>query len=208
MVLISKCIVFALLFQVYIRDQSFDPLQFYAFGRPCPIVCTKQNEGSTHSQSSNLADHASFNEVRCSKGHHWLHKKTIADVVEALVGAFIVDSGFKAAASFLRWIGIQVDFEASQVSNVCIASTSYMQLRARMDIGALEKLLGHQFLHKGLLLQAFVHPSYNQHGAGCYQVCTASFLLLVLSNRHSSLLNDLMVWTRDWSFLEMLCWIT
>ncbi|XP_050272142.1 dicer-like protein 4 isoform X2 [Quercus robur] len=155
--------------QVYIRDQSFDPLQFYAFGRPCPIICNKQNEGSTHSQSSNLADCASFNEVRCSKGHHWLHKKTIADVVEALVGAFIVDSGFKAATSFLRWIGIQVDFEASQVSNVCIASTSYMPLRARMDIGALEKLLGNRFLHKGLLLQAFVHPSYNQHGGGCYQ---------------------------------------
>ncbi|KAM3714268.1 hypothetical protein ACJW31_01G319400 [Castanea mollissima] len=155
--------------QVYIRDQSFDPLQFYAFGHSCPIICNKQNEGSTHSRSSNLADRASFNEVRCSKGHHWLHKKTIADVVEALVGAFIVDSGFKAAASFLRWIGIQVDFEASQVSNVYIASTSYMPLRARMDIGALEKLLGHQFLHKGLLLQAFVHPSYNQHGGGCYQ---------------------------------------
>ncbi|KAK4604657.1 hypothetical protein RGQ29_012930 [Quercus rubra] len=155
--------------QVYIRDQSFDPLQFYAFGRPCPILCNKQNEGSTHSRPSNLADRASFNEVRCSKGHHWLHKKTIADVVEALVGAFIVDSGFKAATNFLRWIGIQVDFEASQVSNVCIASTSYMPLRAHMDIGALEKLLGHQFLHKGLLLQAFVHPSYNQHGGGCYQ---------------------------------------
>uniref|UniRef100_A0A7N2L0R6 Dicer-like protein 4 n=2 Tax=Quercus lobata TaxID=97700 RepID=A0A7N2L0R6_QUELO len=155
--------------QVYIRDQSFDPLKFYAFGRPCPIICNKQNEGSTHSRSSNLADRASFNEVRCSKGHHWLDKKTIADVVEALVGAFIVDSGFKAATSFLRWIGIQVDFEASQVSNVCIASTRYMPLRARMDIGALENLLGHQFLHRGLLLQAFVHPSYNQHGGGSYQ---------------------------------------
>lgn len=200
MVLISKCIVFALLFQVYIRDQSFDPLQFYAFGHPCPIICNKQNEGSIHSWSSNLADRASFNEVRCSEGHHWLHKKTIADVVEALVGAFIVDSGFKAATGFLRWIGIQVDFEASQVSNVCIESNSYMPLRARMDIGALENLLGHQFLHRGLLLQAFVHPSYKQHGGGCYQVCTASFLLLVLCNRHSSLLNDLMVLTRDWSF--------
>ncbi|XP_023928784.1 dicer-like protein 4 isoform X2 [Quercus suber] len=155
--------------QVYIRDQSFDPLHFYAFGRPCPIICNKQNEGTTHSWSNNLADRTSFNEVRCSKGHHWLHKKTIADVVEALVGAFIVDSGFKAAAGFLRWIGIQVDFEASQVSKVCNASTSYMPLRACMDIGALEKLLGHQFLHRGLLLQAFVHPSYNQHGGGCYQ---------------------------------------
>ena len=175
MVLIIKCIVFALLFQVYIRDQSFDPCQFFALGRPCPTICNKQKEGTIHSQhSSDLADHASSNEVRCSKGHHWLHKKTISDVVEALIGAFIVDSGFKAATAFLRWIGIQVDFEASQVSNVCLASTSYMPLAACMDIDALENLLGHPFLHKGLLLQAFVHPSYNKHGGGCYQVCTMS----------------------------------
>lgn len=110
-------------------------------------------------------------EVRCSKCHHWLHKKTIADVVEALVGAFIVDSGFKAATVFLKWIGIQVDFEAFQVINACISSTSYMQLASSTDVPALENLLGYQFLHKGLLLQAIIHPSYNKHGGGCYQVC-------------------------------------
>ncbi|XP_042963459.1 uncharacterized protein LOC122297469 [Carya illinoinensis] len=47
-----------------------------------------------------------FSPTRCSRGHHWLNKKTIADVVKALVGVFIVDSGFRAAIAFLRWIGI------------------------------------------------------------------------------------------------------
>uniref|UniRef100_A0A5B7C289 Putative dicer-like protein 4 isoform X2 n=1 Tax=Davidia involucrata TaxID=16924 RepID=A0A5B7C289_DAVIN len=150
--------------QVYIRDQPFDPCQFFALGRPCPIICSKETETTIHSsqESANA-------EVRCNKSHHWLHKKTIADVVEALVGAFIVDSGFKAATSFLKWIGIQVDFEASQVSKICYASTVFMPLAAQMNIPALEDLLGYQFLHKGLLLQAFVHPSYNNHWGGCYQ---------------------------------------
>ena len=93
-------------------------------------------------------------------------------MVEALVGAFIVDSGFKAATAFLKWIGIQVDFEAVQVVNACFSSSSYMQLASSIDVPALEILLGYKFLHKGLLLQAMIHPSYNKHGGGCYQVCS------------------------------------
>lgn len=96
-------------------------------------------------------------------------------MVEALVGAFIVDSGFKAAFAFLKWIGVQVNFEASQVVNICTGSVDYFPLSAEVDIPSLEGRLGHHFVHKGLLLQAFVHPSYNKHGGGCYQV--NSFLL-------------------------------
>lgn len=159
------------LFQVYIRDQPFDPCQFFALGRHCPKICSKETERSIHSQYDGCAPDDLNAEVRCSKGHHWLHKKTIADVVEALVGAFIVDSGFKAATAFLKWIGIQVEFEASQVTNICTSSKSFLPLSASLDMANLEILLGHPFLHRGLLLQAFVHPSFNRHG-GCYQVCT------------------------------------
>ncbi|XP_062157664.1 dicer-like protein 4 isoform X2 [Alnus glutinosa] len=156
--------------QVYIRDNPFDPSQFFALGRPCLVICNKESESNIHSRrSSSQADHASSSGVRCSKGHHWLKKRTISDVVEALVGVFIVDSGFRAAASFLRFIGIQVDFEASHVVNACISSTSYIPRATRLDIVALENLLGYQFLHKGLLIQAFVHPSCKNKGGGCYQ---------------------------------------
>ncbi|XP_012071444.1 dicer-like protein 4 isoform X2 [Jatropha curcas] len=156
--------------QVYIRDQPFDPCEFFALGRPCPRICTKESEGSIHSQNGNhAAGQAKASQVRCSKNHHWLHKKTIADVVEALIGAFIVDSGFKAATAFLKWLGISVDFEASKVIRVCLASSSFMPLAPPIDIVARENLVGHQFHHRGLLLQAFVHPSYGKHGGGCYQ---------------------------------------
>ncbi|XP_057508707.1 dicer-like protein 4 isoform X1 [Actinidia eriantha] len=154
--------------QVYIRDNSFDPRQFFALGRPCSVICSEETETIVHSRES-CPKSGSNIQVRCSKGHHWLHKKTIADVVEALVGAFIVESGFKAATAFLKWIGIQVNFEASQVSNICSASTIFRQLDAKVDITALEKLVGHPFVHKGLLVQAFLHPSYNHHLGGCYQ---------------------------------------
>ncbi|KAK5830167.1 dicer-like protein 4 isoform X1 [Gossypium arboreum] len=154
--------------QVYIRDQPFDPYQFFPLGHPCPVICTKETKGTVHPQSSCQVDHAK-SEVRCSRNHHWLQKKTISDVVEALVGAFIVDRGFQAATAFLRWIGIRVDFQGSQLNSICAASKRFMPLSSLLDIGDLENLLGYQFLHKGLLLQAIVHPSFNRHGGGCYQ---------------------------------------
>ncbi|XP_028190186.1 dicer-like protein 4 isoform X5 [Glycine soja] len=155
--------------QVYICNQTFDPTQFYALGRPCPRVCSNETEESIHFCLNSVMQQGKATETRCSKNHHWLHRKTIADVVEALVGAFLVDSGFKAAIAFLSWIGIQVDFEASQVVDICIASASYSPLSSEVDIPSLEGKLGHHFFHKGLLLQAFVHPSYNKLGGGCYQ---------------------------------------
>ncbi|PIA45697.1 hypothetical protein AQUCO_01600137v1 [Aquilegia coerulea] len=157
--------------QVYIRDENFDPSQFFAMGRPCKVICNKNTEMSIHFQkrTEGVPNGADSSSVKCSKGHHWLHRKTVADIVEALVGAFIVDSGFKAAIAFLKWVGIEVDFEASQVSSICMASNSYMSLINNLDTSALEKSLGYRFVHKGLLVQAFLHPSYNKHSGGCYQ---------------------------------------
>ncbi|XP_043699597.1 endoribonuclease Dicer homolog 4-like isoform X2 [Telopea speciosissima] len=155
--------------QVYIRDQPFEPCRFFAVGRPCPIICDMDTEEIIHCQPKIESVAADAIDVRCNRCHHWLYKKTIADVVEALIGAFLVDSGFKAAISFLRWIGIEVDFEDSQVSKICMASQDYMLLDDSVDISALENFLGYQFLHKGLLVQAFVHPSYKHPLGGCYQ---------------------------------------
>ncbi|KAK4265332.1 hypothetical protein QN277_026397 [Acacia crassicarpa] len=157
--------------QVYIRDQEFDPSQFFALGRPCLRVCAKETEENIHSCLNSLEelDQGRSTEVCCNKNHHWLHRKTVADVIEALIGAFIVDSGFKAATAFLTYLGIQVKFESSQVVNACRASMSYIPLSPHIDIPFLEDKLKHHFVHKGLLLQAFVHPSYNKLGGGCYQ---------------------------------------
>lgn len=154
--------------QVYIRDQSFEPSQFFTLGRECPVICNMETRGSIHSSHCNSSNDVTA-EVRCSKNHCWLHKKTIADVVEALVGAFLVDTGFKGATAFLKWIGIDIDFKESQLIAVYGESTSFLPLAGQIDINALENQLGYKFIHKGLLIQAFVHPSYSNHLGGCYQ---------------------------------------
>lgn len=90
------------------------------------------------------------------------------------MGAFLVDSGFKAAMAFLKWIGIEVDFEDSQVDEACISSARFMPIAELLDVSALEEQVGYKFRHRGLLLQAFLHPSYTRIGGGCYQVQKSS----------------------------------
>ncbi|GJN27074.1 hypothetical protein PR202_gb15060 [Eleusine coracana subsp. coracana] len=95
--------------------------------------------------------------------------QTIADVVESLLGAFIVECGFKAAFAFLHWMGIKIDFKVTSLYRVLDASSSNLSLLNYIKVAELEELIGYKFKHKGLLIQAFVHPSFNKHSGGCYQ---------------------------------------
>ncbi|CAA7398025.1 unnamed protein product [Spirodela intermedia] len=151
--------------QVYIHDEPFDPSHFFALRQHCQVVCNKDTESGLHSRMAE----SNAGTVKCNKRHRWLQRKTISDVVEALIGAFLVDSGLKAASAFLQWIGIRVDFDVLNIHRVCKESYKNMSLSDNIDIAALERLLGYTFQHKGLLLQAFIHPSYNKHLGGCYQ---------------------------------------
>ncbi|KAL8242948.1 hypothetical protein R6Q59_013250 [Mikania micrantha] len=154
---------------VYIRDQPFEPTHFFPFGRSCSVICDDCTKVKIHSSHDSNLQTGADTEVRCNKGHHWLQKKTIADFVEALVGAFLVDSGFKAAIEFLQWIGMPVDYKHSHVADICAASRTFTALSGLIDLSALENRLGYQFQYKGLLLQALLHPSYNNNYGGCYQ---------------------------------------
>lgn len=164
------------LFQMYIHDEPFDPSHFFALGRHSKILRKKDTESVLHSRAAE----SDADTVKCNKLHRWLQRKTIADVVEALIGAFLVDSGFKAASAFLQWIGIRVDFDVLNIHRVCKESYKNMSLSDNIDIAALEKLLGYTFQHKGLLLQALIHPSYSKHLGGCYQVRTSVWIFFVV----------------------------
>lgn len=153
--------------QVYIRDQHFEPTQFIALGRPCKVVCSADTEVSIHQK--NNPDRQENCNLRCTKSHHWLHRKTIADVVESLVGAFLVEGGFKAAFAFLHWVGIDVDFEDSSFYRVLDGSSINLSLMNHTDVAELEESIGYNFKFKGLILEAFVHPSFSKHSGGCYQ---------------------------------------
>ncbi|KAF3786075.1 Dicer-like protein 2 [Nymphaea thermarum] len=156
--------------QVYIRDQCFNPCNFFAYGRLHTEMCDSDSEAKIHGRNENgeFEYRADSSAIKCSKSHQILFRKTIADVVEALVGAFIVDSGFKAALAFLGWMGIAVSFDPEDVHNAWPKSQRKSTL---VDCESLENLLSYKFRHKGLLVQAFTHPSsINKHNRRSYQV--------------------------------------
>ena len=84
-------------------------------------------------ERDNTMTETDFTSVKCTKRHHWLHIKTIADVVEALIGAYLVDSGFGADLAFLKWIGIKIDFDTSLVGEACIQSRNNLSLIKCID---------------------------------------------------------------------------
>ncbi|XLU54497.1 hypothetical protein S245_049145, partial [Arachis hypogaea] len=100
---------------------------------PPQFECNRNGNLEVEQEASTLFDmcfgvikQGSSNEIKCNKNHHWLYRKTIDDAVEALVGAFIVDSGFKIAIIFLTWLGIQrLEFPRDVVLDFFITSYLY-----------------------------------------------------------------------------------
>lgn len=109
--------------------------------------------------------------VPCDKGHRWMFSKTIADCVEALVGAYYAAGGLTAALSLIRWLGIDIAIDKVLVAEAKISASHSIHHSKVIKIGLLESKLSYVFSVKGLLLEAITHPSHRESGLGyCYQV--------------------------------------
>ncbi|GFP90070.1 endoribonuclease dicer homolog 2 [Phtheirospermum japonicum] len=94
-----------------------------------------------------------------------IKSKTVADVTEALIGAFLSAGGETAALSFMAWLGIDVEFTSLPYTrNIC----SNPELH--INIKYLESLLKYTFRDVSLLVEALTHGSYMRPEIpGCYQ---------------------------------------
>ncbi|CAA0821254.1 Endoribonuclease Dicer homolog 2 [Striga hermonthica] len=94
-----------------------------------------------------------------------IKSKTVADVTEALIGAFLSAGGEIAALSFMTWIGISVEFVSLPYTrNMCTNPELLVNIRH------LEILLGYKFQDVSLLVEALTHGSFMQPEVpGCYQ---------------------------------------
>ena len=92
-----------------------------------------------------------------------LSTKTLADVVEALIGAAFLDGGFPKALSCLRIFLPEIDWlPLTQRSETLLSvvpasnpSSSHPQ-----NLRNLESILSHTFAHPLLLVEAITHPSH------------------------------------------------
>jgi endoribonuclease Dicer len=92
--------------------------------------------------------------------------KRVADVVEALIGAFLSTGGETAALLFMDWMGIKVDFHIPLYER-------HFQVHAEklLNVRHLESLLSYSFRDPSLLVEALTHGSYMlPEIPTCYQV--------------------------------------
>ncbi|KAG8390725.1 hypothetical protein BUALT_Bualt01G0113300 [Buddleja alternifolia] len=135
----------------FIRNEPFDPKTWIIPGTNCANSMLEEETPSSK-------------KVYCG-GKRKIKMKTVADVTEALIGAFLSAGGEIAALSFMSWLGITVDFVSIPYTrNVAVNPELHV------DIKCLESLLNYKFQDVTLLVEALTHGSYMlPEIPGCYQ---------------------------------------
>lgn len=136
----------------FIRNESFDPKEWFIPG--------------DYSGSYLLYEELLYDGRKIyTRERRKVKSKSVADVVEALIGAFLSTGGEVAAIYFMNWVGIKVDF-------VHIPCERHFQLQPEklVNVGHLESLLNYSFRDPSLLVEALTHGSYMlPEIPGCYQ---------------------------------------
>ncbi|RLN24659.1 hypothetical protein C2845_PM07G32210 [Panicum miliaceum] len=159
--------------QSYIRDAAFDPRRWCAPGQlslwPCPCECPVNSEVVTE-DIHRIDDKSIIIGKACDKGHRWICSKTISDCVEALIGAYYVGGGLRAAFSVLKWLQIEIEIGEDMIVKAMLSASVRNYLPKLDVVELLEAKLGYLFSVKGLLIEALTHPSQQESGATyCYQ---------------------------------------
>lgn len=107
----------------------------------------------------------------CDKGHRWMNSKTIADCVEALIGAYYVGGGLFAALHLMKWLGIDSETGPSLAVEAITRASLRSYSPKTNELADLEMKLSYEFSVKALLHEAITHASQQKLGASyCYQV--------------------------------------
>lgn len=104
-----------------------------------------------------------------SSSYRVLSGKTLADVVEALIGVYYVEGGKNAANHLMRWIGIGIDFDLKEINYSIRPNSVPDNILRTVDFDVLERSLNIKFNERGLLVEAITHASRPSSGVSCYQ---------------------------------------
>ncbi|KAL2468872.1 Endoribonuclease Dicer-like protein 1 [Forsythia ovata] len=104
-----------------------------------------------------------------SSSYRVLSSKTLADVVEALIGVYYVEGGKNAANHLMKWVGIEIDFDLKEREYSIKPSNVPENILRTVDFDALEGALNIKFNDHGLLVEAITHASRPSSGVSCYQ---------------------------------------
>ncbi|XP_028790121.1 endoribonuclease Dicer homolog 3a [Neltuma alba] len=160
--------------QEYIRDFAFEPRRWVAPGQnsihTVHCKCGVENLEVPLDEKFQSEDPKIVVGKFCDRRHRWICSKTIADCVEALIGAYYVGGGLLASLHVMKWLGICAGLEPSLVDEAITVASLHIYSPKENEIASLEAKIGYKFSVKGLLLEAITHASENELGGGyCYE---------------------------------------
>ncbi|KAK7285717.1 hypothetical protein RJT34_20496 [Clitoria ternatea] len=170
--------------QSYIQADRFAPSRWSAPGvLPVFDEDTKDGESSLFDQDRSISktermdshtdgfeDEMEDGELESdSSSYRVLSSKTLADVVEALIGVYYVEGGKNAANHLMKWIGIQIEFDPDEMECTRKPFNVPDSILKSVDFDALEGALSIKFKDKGLLVESITHASRPSSGVSCYQ---------------------------------------
>ncbi|KAL9234863.1 hypothetical protein vseg_009681 [Gypsophila vaccaria] len=126
----------------FVRFEAFDPKIWTIPG--------------DHSENCELEEYGLSNGTKIyNKGTRKMKSKRVADVVEALIGAFLTAGGEAAALLFMNWLGIEVELS-------CIIYQRIFNIDPykHVNVSRLESILNYTFKDPSLLVEALTHGSY------------------------------------------------
>lgn len=92
----------------------------------------------------------------------WMSTKTLADVVEAMIGISYLDGGLTKALTCIRLFVSESQANTLESSwHKLFSAVAPKNMIMPADLRPVEGLIGHEFREKALLTEAMTHPSYN-----------------------------------------------
>lgn len=140
----------------YIRNECFDVQQWIIPGQHLVLYC------------GNLQNNFHISENMHIKRYRTMKTKNVADVLEALIGACLETGGEIVALSFVKWLGIGMDFGIPpEMPSTRKLDTGFV---CNVNVPYLESLLKYSFRFHTLLVESVTHASYKEPSfSGCYQ---------------------------------------
>lgn len=165
--------------QSYIQADRFAPSRWAAPGvLPVFDEDSKDGDSSFFAQEKQRDPTDEFDDDELEDGelegdsssYRVLSSKTLADVVEALIGVYYVEGGKTAANHLMKWIGIQVESDPEEVGG-CTTRPPHIpeSILRSIDFDVLEGSLNFKFENRVLLIEAITHASRPSSGVSCYQ---------------------------------------
>jgi len=106
-------------------------------------------------------------------------QKAFADMIEALIGAFLISTDYGTTIRFMHWLGLGTIPDDIKTPTILYSDLSESMPAVMQNINQfflnrrlneVEKTLNYTFKNKAYLISAFTHPSYvDQRLTQCYE---------------------------------------